>query len=370
MNSEEAKAIASAYLSKHPLEHDDYEWVVVEPRQVADGWYFDFETRCRRDVLKEQWESFAGAPGFIAKWDGTVRVVGWDELLRLTDHGAPDDGGNAMARSLETKDEAGDRFHLYPMYFVYAAVAALALAWDWRVLIGFAVLMTGAWIFARFDDKRHQAAEQRDDDEVGDHATGEMSPVEPETELCPRCNAPLFGVRIGVTTAAEIAAFAKNAVGWRDNPEAIAGWMPPGLYCANGCNALHATPIPVFDHARPAPEPERVPNPVRITLADVLRDGGSYQMHYDSDRGEAIKVMLRVITKGALRRVGYQAPRLSRLDPKTNETVDSWEIDWDEAEQLANRIHRLLAFDGGVKIGSAARAREMILYLRRRGKVR
>ena len=80
MNAEEAKAIAGAYLSKLPLEHDDYEWVVVEPRPVADGWYFNFEYRCRRDVPKEQWEVFGGAPGFVAGWDGTVRVVGWDAL--------------------------------------------------------------------------------------------------------------------------------------------------------------------------------------------------------------------------------------------------------------------------------------------------
>jgi hypothetical protein len=80
MNAEQAKAIAREYLAQHPIEHDDYEWVVVEPRRVADGWYFKFKCRCHRDLPEDQWEVFGGAPGFIAGWEGTVRVVGWDEL--------------------------------------------------------------------------------------------------------------------------------------------------------------------------------------------------------------------------------------------------------------------------------------------------
>jgi hypothetical protein len=61
---------------------------VVEPRRVADGWYFEFEYRCRRDLPKEQWEGFGGAPAFIVGSDETVRVVGWDELAGPLEGGA------------------------------------------------------------------------------------------------------------------------------------------------------------------------------------------------------------------------------------------------------------------------------------------
>ena len=187
--------------------------------------------------------------------------------------------------------------------------------------------------------------------------------------LCPNCCSTLFSVKPGVTTAAEIVAFAMTAKGWRDNPEAIDGWMPPGVYCANGCYAIHATPIPVFDNSMPAPARERIPRPVRITLADVMRDGGSYRLDYESNRGEAISALLRVITEGALRRVGYQAPRLSRCDPQTHEKIESWDLDWDEAEQLAGKLRPLLVTSGAISVGSVGRAREMILLLRRRGGV-
>ena len=70
-----------------------------------------------------------------------------------------------------------------------------------------------------------------------------------------------------------------------------------------------------------------------------------------------------------MRRVGYQPPHLSRLDPKTFETIDSWEIDWDEAGQLAGLLRPLLVSTDDIEIGNAARAREMILHLNRRGKV-
>lgn len=267
---------------------------------------------------------------------------------------------------------SGGGFHLHPMYIVYAIAALLALAWDWRVLIGLAVLMAAGWLFAYIDDKRHQTAETEHDYVVSEQSVDGISPENAPPELCQQCNTPLFTVQQEVTTAEEITSFAKTAAGWRDNPEAVAGWMPPGLYCVNGCYAIHSTPIPDFDSTGPTAQPERIPRPVQITLADVLRDGGSYQMHYTSDRGEPIKVLLKVIreeTASVMRRVGYHPPRLSRLDPKKYEEIDSWEIEWDEAEQLAGLLRPLLVSTGNIKVGSAARAREMILHLNRRGKV-
>ncbi len=60
---------------------------------------------------------------------------------------------------------------------------------------------------------------------------------------CEICGEILFNVVPGRTMAGEIAKFALKAPGWNENPDALAGWMPPGLYCPNGHVNIH------IDHA-------------------------------------------------------------------------------------------------------------------------
>lgn len=57
---------------------------------------------------------------------------------------------------------------------------------------------------------------------------------------CPTCGEPLFRVLPGRTSAEDIRAFARSRA-WSGNPEARAGWMPPGIFCPNGCVAVVAT---------------------------------------------------------------------------------------------------------------------------------
>ncbi|MBF0274728.1 MAG: hypothetical protein HQK84_05805 [Nitrospinae bacterium] len=364
MNVLNAKVCASAYLARHPIGHEDYEWVTVEPRRVEGGWYFDFEYRCLQNVPKEQWEVLGGAPGFIVSEKGTVREVGWDELPGLLENVGSKDGSNDTISGNESANGNGIRFHLYPMYFVYAIAGFLAIFWDWRALLGLAVIMAAFWIIAYFDDKRYQTTTNQFDNE------DDVSPVgDIPHKFCPECNAPLFVVQPGITTAEEIIAFAKNSQCWQENPDAITGWMPPGRFCPNGCHAIHITPVPQFHTTGQKPEPKRIPCPVRITVADVLRDGSSYELVYESETGDSIKVLLSVITEGELRRIGYKKPCLYRLDPESHKELDLWDINWDEAGELASLLHPLLALNDSIKVGSAARAREMILYLKRRGKV-
>ena len=53
-------------------------------------------------------------------------------------------------------------------------------------------------------------------------------------DRCPKCGAPLFRARPGLTTTEDIRRFAA-ASKLRDKDEIIAeGWMHPGTYCPNG----------------------------------------------------------------------------------------------------------------------------------------
>lgn len=287
---------------------------------------------------------------------GRLGAVGRDEAPRPLEDGACEPG----AERARPGPARGAGFHLHPMYLVYVVAFLLALVWDWRALIGLALLMGAMWLLAFIDDRKCRAV----DEPEYSIAEGEREPHGEGVDACPKCRQRLFAVEAGVTTATEIASFATRTEGWRDNPEAIAGSMPPGRYCPNGCFAIHATPVPT---GVPADPPERVPAPARITLADVLRDGGSYRLDYESTRGERVEVLLRVKAAGKLRRVGYHPPRLGRRQAGARRSADSWPLDWDEAAQLADLLQPLLIFNGDIRSGSARRAREMVLYLRRRG---
>ena len=80
---EKALELARQHLSEEPLSHDDYRWKLPDGKQVRDGWYFDYTIECVHDWLPEQWDLFAGAPGFIVSDDG-VRVVSWAEFHELS----------------------------------------------------------------------------------------------------------------------------------------------------------------------------------------------------------------------------------------------------------------------------------------------
>lgn len=71
---------------------------------------------------------------------------------------------------------------------------------------------------------------------MGEHQNG----ISPDGKTCLNCGENLFKVVPGVTTQEEIINFAKDADGWQENPEALEGWMPSGIFCKNGCVAIHA----------------------------------------------------------------------------------------------------------------------------------
>jgi len=84
MNREKAIQIAKKFLQKNPLSHKDYRWVLSEPKEIEEGWYFDYKHECILNIPKDEWELFAGAPGFkVLSEDGSVVDIGWDEWQRF-----------------------------------------------------------------------------------------------------------------------------------------------------------------------------------------------------------------------------------------------------------------------------------------------
>jgi hypothetical protein len=127
-------------------------------------------------------------------------------------------------------------------YFILAGVAVLTWFFGWWVLAGFVGLWAAAWLFAWYSDRRHAQTRQPELPVSGQPGDGYAD----AQGSCLKCGGTLFRVEPGKTSMQEIIAFAGTAEGWRENPEALAGWMPPGIYCQQGCVAIHVTPIPTF----------------------------------------------------------------------------------------------------------------------------
>ena len=136
---------------------------------------------------------------------------------------------------------------------------------------------------------------------------------------CPCLLGQIVCRRSWVTTKTQIMAFAQNAKGWQENPQAWQAICHRGIYCRKGCCAIHTTPAPVQADPIKVEGPFGFPVPERIKWADIMRDGGSYALVYDSANNESVKVLLKVIGTDKLRRTGYRNPQLAILDPLTLE---------------------------------------------------
>jgi hypothetical protein len=65
--------------------HPDYEYVVTEPTEYADYWYFDHEFNHKADLPESEWLGFGGAPGYtVSKQTGEVTPISWQEKRALT----------------------------------------------------------------------------------------------------------------------------------------------------------------------------------------------------------------------------------------------------------------------------------------------
>lgn len=267
------------------------------------------------------------------------------------------------------------------MYFVYVGVIVLTYFFGWIVLAIFIALLVAAWLFAWFDDKRYASTDTKlvgtlTEYPAAPDSDGEYKYID-EHRCCLKCGSKMFTVEYGVTTAEEIIAFASHAADWKENPEAVAGWMPPGIYCPLGCFAIHTTPagIPnssgLLSELGVNIEIDGVPKPARIRFADVMRDGGSYVLAYDSENSLSVKILLRVIMTDKFQRIGYQKPQLTITDAISLKLINTRIIDWDDAKILGKLLAPLLSpFDKKIGGGGIPRATEMLHYLSLRGELR
>jgi hypothetical protein len=62
-------------------------WRLSEGRRVAAGWYFDYEAERLPSNPPGPGSGFGYAPGFILTEDGSIRVVGWQDLRKVHGRG-------------------------------------------------------------------------------------------------------------------------------------------------------------------------------------------------------------------------------------------------------------------------------------------
>lgn len=87
MTKEQATAIARQFVAANnqtaPLPVPYY-WVVREPIEYEEGWYFDYGFDHRQGRLAEEPLLMGGAPGFlVSKNTGLVTTLSWGELAEL-----------------------------------------------------------------------------------------------------------------------------------------------------------------------------------------------------------------------------------------------------------------------------------------------
>ncbi|MBC6697724.1 hypothetical protein [Hymenobacter sp. BT190] len=87
MTKEEAIAIAHGFVSQQNQESPlptDYQWIVAEPTEYDEAWYFDRTFEHRFGRLAEEPLAIGGAPGFlVSKSTRLVSTVSWQDFSEL-----------------------------------------------------------------------------------------------------------------------------------------------------------------------------------------------------------------------------------------------------------------------------------------------
>jgi hypothetical protein len=60
-------------------------------------------------------------------------------------------------------------------------------------------------------------------------------------DRCEVCGAPLFHAIPHLTSRQDIIKFAKASKAYRNDKDALNGWIHPGTYCPNGCTEILET---------------------------------------------------------------------------------------------------------------------------------
>jgi hypothetical protein len=128
MTKEEALTIAQVHIERinefEPL-HPDYEYVVSEPYEYEEYWYFDHQFRPKPDVIVDPNARFAGPPGYvISKQTGEVKTIAWWQLHELGE--SDKELKRVVLISNELTSEAG-MYSKLKQAFKLTSVGALAL---------------------------------------------------------------------------------------------------------------------------------------------------------------------------------------------------------------------------------------------------
>jgi len=80
----EAKVLASNYVSSKPALADGYRLTIGKSHAVEYGWYFDYKIVCDLDIPVTEQEKFAGSFGFVVdKNTSLISEIGYHDWVDL-----------------------------------------------------------------------------------------------------------------------------------------------------------------------------------------------------------------------------------------------------------------------------------------------
>ena len=72
----EIRARAQAHIDANPLWHSEYRYVLREPVELPEAWFFWYSYEHVGDLPPDRWEQFLGAAGFlVSKSTGEVEIT-------------------------------------------------------------------------------------------------------------------------------------------------------------------------------------------------------------------------------------------------------------------------------------------------------
>ena len=72
----EARSRAQAHIEANPLQHPEYRYVLREPVDLRNGWFFWYSYEHVDGLPQDRWEQFLGAAGFVvSKSNGDVEIT-------------------------------------------------------------------------------------------------------------------------------------------------------------------------------------------------------------------------------------------------------------------------------------------------------
>jgi hypothetical protein len=136
------------------------------------------------------------------------------------------------------------------LLIILIAIVILFIFYGWIIILGVVVLFFGITLMVFIHDKvkeKFSGGDKQSSDydknygpDLNRKNSHPLPGIDIKGKTCLTCGSGLFSVVTGETTREDIVEFARNSKAWRENPDALDGWMHPGLYCPNGCVSVLA----------------------------------------------------------------------------------------------------------------------------------